>query len=160
MADKNNSTDDTMQSYTYYDNPEAQSHHHEILQMTQCKSYTYYDNPEAQSHHHEGSKQGVPSQVNMARNSQAPPKDYLVIAILVTIFCCLPLGIVGIVKTSSSRTMYAMGNYEEAERSSSSARTWIKAGLICGIIVWVVQIIFIVVKIMNMNTNPDQYYGY
>ncbi|XP_072017404.1 proline rich transmembrane protein 1B-like [Amphiura filiformis] len=85
-----------------------------------------------------------PSQVNMMRTPQAPPKDYLIMAVLVTIFCCLPFGIVGIIKSNSARTMHVIGNYEEAELASKSANNWTTAGLTFGIIKWTIYVIVII----------------
>ena len=52
---------------------------------------------------------------------QAPPSpppsnipNYLVQAILVTIFCCLPFGIVAIVFAAQVNSALAAGNYEAA----------------------------------------------
>ena len=43
---------------------------------------------------------GQPGQTVIFRqpHAQPPPKDYTVLAILVTVCCCLPFGIVGIIK--------------------------------------------------------------
>ncbi len=56
---------------------------------------------------------------------------YLATSILVTIFCCLPTGIVAIVYSSQVGSLVAAQRYEEAKRSSDSAKTWswVSAGL-------------------------------
>ena len=41
----------------------------------------------------------------------APPNNNLVLGILVTIFCCLPFGIVSIVKSTSVSKLWATGDF-------------------------------------------------
>src|SRR3546814_12888831 len=48
----------------------------------------------------------------------ARPKNWLVESILVTLFCCLPFGIVGIVYAASVHGKYDAGQYNEALESS------------------------------------------
>lgn len=43
---------------------------------------------------------------------QTRPRNYLVESILVTIFCCQPFGIVGIVFASQVNSKHASGDYE------------------------------------------------
>ena len=69
------------------------------------------------------------------------PKTWLVESILVTIFCCLPFGIVGIVNASKVSALYAQGKYAEAEIRSANAKKWVKIAFIIGIIWLLVSII-------------------
>lgn len=62
-----------------------------------------------------------------------PPKNWLVESILVTIFCCLPFGIVGIIKASEVNTKVAAGDYNGALEASQAAGKWTKIGLFSGI---------------------------
>lgn len=64
-----------------------------------------------------------------------PPKNWLVESILVTIFCCLPLGIVGIVNAANVNARWAAGDVEGAEKASAEAKKWTKIGFIIGIVV-------------------------
>ena len=52
-----------------------------------------------------GSPYGAPSPA---------PDNNLVWAILSTLFCCLPLGIVSIVKAASVNSLWAQGQYDQA----------------------------------------------
>lgn len=73
--------------------------------------------------------------------SGPPPKNWLVESILVTLFCCLPFGIVGIINASSVNTKYAAGDYAGAAQASEQAGKWTKIGFFVGlasIAVWVV----------------------
>lgn len=50
--------------------------------------------------------------------------SYLVQAILVTIFCCIPFGIVAIVYAAQVNEKLARGNYDGAVDSSKKAEIW------------------------------------
>ncbi len=63
------------------------------------------------------------------------PKTWMAESILVTIFCCLPFGIAGIVYAAKVSTLYATGKYEEAEAASKNAGKWTKIGFFVGIAV-------------------------
>jgi hypothetical protein len=52
------------------------------------------------------------------------PDNYLVWAILTTICCCMPLGIVSIVHSSKVNSAYYAGDYEGAIRASEDAKKW------------------------------------
>lgn len=52
------------------------------------------------------------------------PDNYLVWAILATVFCCLPFGIVAIVYASKVNTLYDAREYEAAMRASNDAKKW------------------------------------
>ncbi|WP_259068497.1 CD225/dispanin family protein [Mucilaginibacter sp. X4EP1] len=78
--------------------------------------------------------------------SQAPnprPKNWLVESILVTIFCCLPFGIVGIVFAASVNSKYDAGDYEGALTTSQQAGKWTKIGFWTGLAVIVLYFIFV-----------------
>ena len=67
--------------------------------------------------------------------SQTPPKNWLVESILVTIFCCLPFGIAGIVFASQVNTKFAAGDYDGAIKASRDAAKWTKIGFWTGIVI-------------------------
>jgi hypothetical protein len=73
-------------------------------------------------------------------------------SILVTLFCCLPLGIVAIVKSSQVNGLWAQGLYAEAQAAADSAKKWVTWSVIVGLIVNVI-VIGINVATMNSNTN-------
>ena len=67
--------------------------------------------------------------------NQIQPKNYLVEAILVTIFCCQPFGIVSIVYASQVNSKYASGDYEGAQISSKNAKKWMTWAIVTGLII-------------------------
>lgn len=52
------------------------------------------------------------------------PENYLVFAILTTVCCCLPFGIVAIVKAGKVNEYYAMQQYEMAQMASQETKKW------------------------------------
>lgn len=62
-----------------------------------------------------------------------PPKNWLVESILVTIFCCLPFGIVGIIKAAEVNTKFVVGDYAGALEASQAAGKWTKIGFFCAL---------------------------
>lgn len=73
----------------------------------------------------------------------AKPKNYLVESILVTIFCCLIFGIIGIVNASKVNSEYNAGNYAAAESASKEAKKWALWGFLVGIIGIVLYIVLV-----------------
>jgi len=80
------------------------------------------------------------------------PKNWLVESILVTIFCCLPFGIAGIVNAASVNSRYDAGDYAEAARLSQQAGKWTKIGFWVGIAV--IAIYIIVVFVIGVSLLP------
>ncbi len=50
--------------------------------------------------------------------------NYLTQAILVTLCCCIPFGIVAIIKASQVNSLIAQGDYEGARNASGQAKMW------------------------------------
>ena len=55
---------------------------------------------------------------------QRPPDNHLVWAILSTVMCCVPLGIVAIIKASKVNDLWYQGRYEEAIKHAEDAKKW------------------------------------
>lgn len=66
--------------------------------------------------------------------NQPRPQNYLVFAILTTILCCLPTGIVSIVYAAKVNTLFADGKYDEANAASRNAKTWAIVSLVLGLV--------------------------
>ena len=82
------------------------------------------------------------------------PYNYLVWAILTTIFCCVPFGIVAIVKASRVEGLYDDKRYDESEEMSRGAKNWIIAGVVAGIfslIIWIIIQIYTADKLSSYN---------
>lgn len=73
------------------------------------------------------------------------PPTYLALSIIVTALCCLPFGIVGIVKSSSVSREYAIGNYAAAQDASNQAKKWSIIGICCSVAIWILYFLFFVI---------------
>ena len=62
------------------------------------------------------------------------PKTWMLESILVTIFCCLPFGIAGIVYAAKVSSLFEVGKIEAAEAASKSAGKWTKWGFLAGFV--------------------------
>ena len=61
--------------------------------------------------------------------------NYLIPSILVTIFCCLPLGIVAIIFAAQVNGKVAAGDIAGAQSSSRTARTLVIVSVVVGVVV-------------------------
>lgn len=93
-----------------------------------------------------------PQQFNF-QPSQKPlmPETYLVWAILTTLFCCLPFGIVSIVKASQVSSAYNAGNYAQAEKNSQDAKKWAKWSAIIGLLGGLIYLIILTLTGIFVN---------
>ena len=71
----------------------------------------------------------------------APPDNNLVWAILCTVLCCLPLGIVSIVKATQVNGLWAQGQHAAAQAAAEDAKKFAMWGAIVGAVVIVVAVI-------------------
>ena len=62
------------------------------------------------------------------------PDNYLVLAILCTLFCCLPFGIVSIIYAAKVDTLYNSGDYQGAQDASDNAKKYVEWGAVIGIV--------------------------
>lgn len=69
------------------------------------------------------------------------PKTWMLESILVTLFCCLPFGIIGIVNASKVSSQFAAGNVDAANAASQSAGKWVKIGAGIGLVAILIYVI-------------------
>jgi hypothetical protein len=69
------------------------------------------------------------------------PDNNLGWAIAVTVLCCVPFGIVAIIKAASVNDKYNRGDYDGAVAAAKSARNWSIIGAICSVVFWAIYII-------------------
>lgn len=72
------------------------------------------------------------------------PDSNMVLAILTTVFCCLPLGIVAILQANKVDKLYYAGQYDAANEASQSAKKWSIIGAVLAVIGIVIYVIFFV----------------
>lgn len=109
---------------------------------------------------------GAPSQsgyqysqnMNNTTEQRPPlPPTHLVWAVLTTLFCCLPFGIVAIVKASKVERYYFNGLYAEALEASDDAKKWsIIAAIVGGIGLFLYFIFFVILAAASSYGS----YGY
>ncbi len=75
-----------------------------------------------------------PEQVQDSGQSGSIPAIYLWQSIVVTLLCCLPLGIPAIVFAAQTNSHIAAGNMAEAQKTSEKARTWCWIAFAAGIV--------------------------
>jgi hypothetical protein len=61
-------------------------------------------------------------------------KNYLVESILVTVFCCMPLGVAAIIFAAQVDSQLRSGNYAQALDSSNKAKTFATISFVLGIL--------------------------
>jgi hypothetical protein len=92
--------------------------------------------------------------VPAAPQSYGPkPQNYLVWAILSTLFCCMPLGVVSIVFAAQVDGKYNSGDTAGAEASSKSAKAWAWASFGVGLAATLIYVVFMVVGIIASTTQ-------
>lgn len=70
-----------------------------------------------------------------------PPPNYLVWAILTTILCCLPLGVVSIVFSAQVNSKWGLGDFAGAQDASDKAKRFAIWAAIIGVAVSVLWVI-------------------
>ena len=83
--------------------------------------------------------------------SQSLIDNKMIKAVLVTLFCCLPFGIVAIVKASEVNGKLAAGDVEGAQFSAAEADKWANYGLILGIVGGVIYFLLQILGIVALG---------
>ncbi|MEU0534296.1 CD225/dispanin family protein [Amycolatopsis tolypomycina] len=87
-----------------------------------------------------------------------PPSNNLVWAILTTILCCLPFGIVSIVQAAKVNGLWAQGQTAAAQEAANSAKKWAIISAIVGVAWLVLWIILMVAGVFaGMGTSTSSY---
>lgn len=73
------------------------------------------------------------------------PKTWMAESILVTLFCCLPFGIVAIVKASGVSSAFSRGDFRGAYQASKEAGKWVKLGFFIGLAAILLYVLFVVI---------------
>jgi predicted nucleic acid-binding Zn ribbon protein len=70
--------------------------------------------------------------------------NYLAPAVVVTIFCCMPLGLVALIFAAQVNGRQIAGELEKARESSKSARLWCWIAFGVGIVFWTLYITLVI----------------
>lgn len=72
------------------------------------------------------------------------PNNYLVWAILTTLLCCLPFGIVSIVYSSKVDNYWFAGRQAQAMEAARKAKNWAIASAVSGFVFGILYILLVV----------------
>lgn len=84
--------------------------------------------------------------------TQPRPNNHLALAIITTILCCLPAGIVSIVYATQVNSKYNAGDYEGAVKASKNAKTWWIVAAVTALVLIIGYLVFVFVFI---GENPE-----
>lgn len=85
-----------------------------------------------------------------------PPENNLVWAILCTVLCCLPLGIVAIIKANEVNTLWYQGQFDRARASAEAAKKWSMWGAITAVAVFAIfAIVYVIIIVVAVNSIPE-----
>ncbi len=87
--------------------------------------------------------------MNDQQPMQSPPSNYLVFAILTTIFCCQVFGIVSIVYAAQVNSKWYQGDYQGAINASRNAKTWAWVAFGSGLIIAFISIILAILGVFT-----------
>ncbi|MDR1853072.1 MAG: CD225/dispanin family protein [Propionibacteriaceae bacterium] len=71
-------------------------------------------------------------------NPGEPPKNYLVWSIVVTLLCCLPLGVASIIFAAQVNSKWNTGDYAGAKDSSDKARLFAIISAVAGVVFYII----------------------
>ena len=75
------------------------------------------------------------------------PENYLIWAILSTLFCCWPVGIVSIVYALRVESRFNQGDYDGALEASAKSKKWAWISAISAGVFWALYLLFFVVLV-------------
>lgn len=68
----------------------------------------------------------------MTQIKPSKPDNYQVWAVLSTFFCCMPIGIMALMKSNQVDSLWSMGSYDEAIKVSEDVKKYLLIALVCG----------------------------
>jgi uncharacterized membrane protein len=83
------------------------------------------------------------------------PNSYLALAIISTILCCLPTGIVSIIYATKVNNLYEDGNYDDATQASKNAKTWGLVSIGIAVVGWLIYMLIFGVALFGAMSNGE-----
>lgn len=83
------------------------------------------------------------------------PNNYLVWAILTTLLCCLPFGIVSIVYSSKVDSYWFAGRQGQAMDAARKAKNWAIASAVSGFVFGILYILLVVFGVVASVAGTD-----
>lgn len=100
---------------------------------------------------------GTPSPPGPINGAPPRPGNWLIPAVLVTIFCCNVLGVIGIVYAARVDTKYQHGDYAGAAEDARQARLWTLIPLAIGLVLFTLLALFYGTLFITMMRSSGQY---
>ncbi|NLC98595.1 MAG: CD225/dispanin family protein [Actinomycetales bacterium] len=88
---------------------------------------------------------------------QTPPQNYLVWAILTTVLCCLPFGIVSIVFSTQVNSKFMAGDLAGAQVSAQKAKTWAIVAAVSGLVASIIYVILMFTVLASGTLTETTY---
>lgn len=92
------------------------------------------------------------------QNPNRRPDTHMAGAILVTLFFCLPLGLIAVVAANDVSTLYRAGDYQGAQEASDKAMKWIYYSVFVGLFLYVLLAFFYFGSRPAVYDNPAYSY--
>ena len=83
------------------------------------------------------------------------PASYLALSIIVTLYCCIPFGIVSIVYASKVDSCWNNGLEDEARENSRKARNWALWGMGLVVLFYVIYLLLIALGVVAAFWTED-----
>ena len=77
------------------------------------------------------------SNQNTPTQPAGPPSNYLIGAILATLFCCQIFGIISIIYAAQVNAKWQAGDFEGARQSSKNAQLWLWLALGSAVVIFI-----------------------
>ncbi|WP_018462690.1 CD225/dispanin family protein [Segatella paludivivens] len=88
---------------------------------------------------------------NAQKTIMMKPNDNMLLAILTTVCCCLPFGIVAIIKASQVNSLFAMKQYAAAQVSAEEAKKWSYIGIGLGLVFGIIYLFIGFARVFSNN---------
>lgn len=79
-----------------------------------------------------------------ASSKPSMPDNNLIWAVLCTVMCCVPLGVVAIIKSTEVEKYWKQGEYDKAQKAADDAKKWSLIGAGATAVFVVLYLIFII----------------
>ena len=91
------------------------------------------------------------AQYLQSNTAGAKPDNYMVFAIISTVLCCLPLGIVSIIHSTKVDNLWNAGQHDEARRASNQAKQFAIYAAIAAALVWGIYLMIVAAGGYNLD---------
>ncbi len=86
-------------------------------------------------------------------NRPPKPPSYLALAIISTVLCCLPAGIVSIVYATKVNDAYMNEDYQGAIKASKNAKTWGMVSVGIALLGWILYVAIFGIAFLGAIAN-------